>query len=147
MCGIAGVLNNNGTPVDRDQLVEMCDVIAHRGPDDSGVYVAGSVGLGNRRLSIIDLEGGHQPIHNAAKTSCIVYNGELYNYRQLRSELEAADHRFQTQSDTEVVLASYEAWGVDCVKRFNGIFAFAIWDAPLRKLFLAWLEACSGARD
>ncbi|MFQ5510884.1 MAG: asparagine synthase (glutamine-hydrolyzing) [Candidatus Krumholzibacteriia bacterium] len=137
MCGIAGVLNHDGTPVDRDLLTTMCDVIAHRGPDDAGVFADGPVGLGNRRLSIIDLEGGHQPICNAAGTACIVYNGELYNYRELRSELEAAGCRFQTQSDTEVVLESYEAWGVDCVMRFNGIFALAVWDAPRRRLFLA----------
>ncbi len=137
MCGIAGVLNHDGTPVDRGLLAKMCDVIAHRGPDDAGVFVDGAVGLGNRRLSIIDLEGGHQPIHNAGRTAWIVYNGELYNYRELRDALEATGYRFQTQSDTEVALASYEVWGTDCVQRFNGIFAFAVWDVPRRKLFLA----------
>lgn len=118
-------------------LASMCDVIRHRGPDDSGVHIDGSLGLGNRRLSIIDVAGGHQPISTPDGTKWIVYNGELYNYRELRSELEPNGYAFQTQSDTEVVLAAYETWGVDCVRHFNGIFGFAIWDAPKRRLFLA----------
>jgi asparagine synthase (glutamine-hydrolysing) len=136
MCGIAGIWQEHGT-VDRALLDSMCDVIRHRGPDDSGVYIDDHIGLGNRRLSIIDIDGGHQPISNAEKTHWIVYNGELYNYRELRSELEEKGYRFQTASDTEVVLGAFDIWGANCVKRFNGIFAFAIWDTKNRRLFLA----------
>jgi asparagine synthase (glutamine-hydrolysing) len=136
MCGIAGIWSEKGG-IDRRVLESMCDVIAHRGPDDSGVYIDDHVGIGSRRLSIIDIEGGHQPIANAAKTHWIVYNGELYNYRELRRQLEDAGYTFQTATDTEVVLGAFDVWGADCVTRFNGIFAFAIWDTEHGRLFLA----------
>lgn len=136
MCGITGIWSEHGG-IDRRLLESMCDVIEHRGPDDSGVFLDGQIGLGSRRLSIIDLDGGHQPIANGDRTHWIVYNGELYNYRELRAELEDNGYDFQTASDTEVVLGAFDVWGADCVKRFNGIFAFAIWDTRNRRLFLA----------
>lgn len=136
MCGIAGIHSFDGSRVDETLLKSMCDSIEHRGPDDWGTHVEPGVGLGNRRLSIIDLQGGHQPISNGDDSLWVAYNGELYNYRELRDSLSAG-YDFKTQSDTEVVLAAYAKWGVDCVKRFNGIFAFSIWDRERRQLFLA----------
>ena len=115
----------------------MTDVMSHRGPDGSGYFAHGPIGLGHRRLSIIDLEGGSQPISNEDDTLQIVFNGEIYNFIELRTELEAAGHRFKTRSDTEVIVHAYEQWGDDCVSRFNGIFAFAMWDAQRQRLFLA----------
>lgn len=137
MCGIAGIFHFNGSPVDVAQLRRMTDVISHRGPDGSGFFSAGPVGLGHRRLSIIDLEGGSQPISNEDDSIQIVFNGEIYNFIELRSELEAAGHRFKTRSDTEVIVHAYEQWGDSCVGRFNGIFSFALWDAPRQCLFIA----------
>jgi asparagine synthase (glutamine-hydrolysing) len=115
----------------------MCRTIVHRGPDDEGIFVDGTVGLGMRRLSIIDVTGGHQPIQNEDGTVRVVFNGEIYNYRTLRSELQRDGHQFRTQTDTEVIVHAYEEDGVDCVKRFNGIFAFALWDASSRRLLIA----------
>jgi asparagine synthase (glutamine-hydrolysing) len=115
----------------------MCDAILHRGPDDAGYYVDGDLGMGMRRLSIIDLAGGHQPIANAAGTKHIVFNGEIYNFRELREALAKQGHRFATHSDTEVILKQFEQDGPDCVHRFNGMFAFSIWDAEKRELFIA----------
>jgi asparagine synthase (glutamine-hydrolysing) len=115
----------------------MTDTIIHRGPDDEGIFSDGKVGLGMRRLSIIDVAGGHQPIENEDGTVRVVFNGEIYNYRTLRSELQGKGHRFRTQTDTEVIVHAYEEHGVDCVKRFNGIFAFALWDAFSGRLFIA----------
>jgi asparagine synthase (glutamine-hydrolysing) len=135
MCGIFGKYAVDG--VTRESLERMAKVLVHRGPDDAGFYTDGSIGLGNRRLSIIDLEGGRQPISNEDGTIWIVFNGEIYNYRQLRDELEARGHRFQTSTDTEVIVHLYEDEGVDCVQQLEGMFAFAIWDAPRRRLFLA----------
>jgi asparagine synthase (glutamine-hydrolysing) len=115
----------------------MCAEIEHRGPDDQGYYLDGPLGLGMRRLSIIDLAGGHQPIASESETRRIVFNGEIYNYRSLRDELQRSGHRFRTKSDTETILHQYEQTGANCVHRLNGMFAFAIWDAPDRLLFLA----------
>ncbi len=115
----------------------MCDVIRHRGPDDEGKFTDDRVGLGVRRLSIIDVEGGHQPIHNEDETVWIVFNGEVYNYVELRQQLEASGHRFYTKSDTEVVVHLYEDRGLDAVSSLRGMFAFALWDRPNRRLLLA----------
>lgn len=115
----------------------MCDVIRHRGPDDEGIHVAAGVGLGMRRLSIIDLAGGRQPIHNEARTIWVVFNGEIYNYRELREELESHGHRFYTSSDTESIVHAYEQWGNDAFRRLRGMFGIALWDGPNRTLLLA----------
>ena len=142
MCGIAGFADrdlNTASRRDTDVVLahRMCDVIRHRGPDDEGVHVEGGVGLGMRRLSIIDLSTGHQPIHNEDETVWLVFNGEIYNYRQLRRELEAAGHRFYTASDTETIVHAYEQWGEDCFKRLRGMFGIALWDRRARTLLLA----------
>jgi asparagine synthase (glutamine-hydrolysing) len=115
----------------------MTDTLAHRGPDGSGVWTAPGVGLGHRRLSIIDLETGDQPMRSADGELALSYNGEVYNFRELRAELEALGHVFATSSDTEVVLASWRQWGPACLARFNGMFAFALYDAAEDCLFLA----------
>ncbi|MHB1241337.1 MAG: asparagine synthase (glutamine-hydrolyzing) [Gammaproteobacteria bacterium] len=135
MCGIAGIVG--GSRCGRDGVGRMLDALRHRGPDDEGLHLAEGVALGQRRLSIIDLEGGHQPIANEDQTLRLVCNGEIYNYRELRKELEAAGHRFSTQSDSEVILHLYESVGERCVGRLRGMFAFAIWDARRRTLFAA----------
>ena len=138
MCGIAGTFNLNGAPVDAENVKRMCDVMAHRGPDDEGVFLDGSVGLGHRRLSIIDLSAaGHQPMFNEDRTIALVFNGEVYNFRELRHHLECLGHYFHSQTDTEVVIHAYEEWGEKCVARFNGMFAFGLWDSGKRQLFLA----------
>ena len=129
MCGIAGVCNLNGGPVPAGLLKSMTDIIAHRGPDGEGHYTDGPVGLGHRRLAVIDLSpAGHQPMTNHSGDVIITYNGEVYNFRELRRELEKLGHTFNSQTDTEVVLRSYEEWGESCIDRFNGMFAFAIYD-------------------
>ncbi|HJU55084.1 MAG TPA: hypothetical protein VJ715_10945, partial [Pyrinomonadaceae bacterium] len=134
MCGIAGfVAGGDGAvgvaPEERARVLDrMCRSIAHRGPDDQGTMVEGAVGLGMRRLSIIDLAGGHQPMSGCAAASSIVFNGEIYNFKELRESLERAGHRFRTNSDTEAILHAYEEHGADCVKHLRGMFAFAIWD-------------------
>jgi asparagine synthase (glutamine-hydrolysing) len=138
MCGIAGALDRSGAPVPLELLRRMSDVIAHRGPDGEGQYADGPVGLANRRLAIIDPRPeGDQPMFDATGDYVITYNGELYNYRELRAELQRDGRRFLTETDTEVVLGAYAAWGPACVERFNGMFAFAIWDRRARELFLA----------
>ncbi|MCB0255199.1 MAG: asparagine synthase (glutamine-hydrolyzing) [Anaerolineae bacterium] len=137
MCGIIGKLSLTSEPITQPLVKAMCDVIAHRGPDDWGAYVCGPVGLGNRRLSIIDLEGGHQPISNEDETIWIVFNGEIYNFPELRQELEQQGHDFRTHTDTEVIVHLYEEHGVDCLQRLNGMFAFALWDEPRQRLFVA----------
>ncbi len=138
MCGIAGLFHT-GTikPVDPQRVERMCDVLAHRGPDGSGVWTGRGVGLGHRRLSIIDIEGSPQPMHSADERCVISFNGEIYNYRALRRELEERGAKFRTEGDTEVILAAWERWGVDCVKHLHGMFAFAIYDHRDRTLFLA----------
>lgn len=138
MCGIAGAIHTAAiAPPTADLLERMAARLRHRGPDGSGVWVEGGAGLAHRRLSIIDLDGGAQPMHSADGAHVIVFNGEIYNFAELRSELEGKGHRFHTRSDTEVMLAAYRAWDVRCVERFNGMFAFALWDRERRRLFAA----------
>jgi asparagine synthase (glutamine-hydrolysing) len=135
MCGICGWYSEDG--VRRADLLLMLQSIAHRGPDDEGIYLDGCIGLGNRRLSIIDLPGGKQPISNEDGSIWVVYNGEIYNHRRLRQELVAQGHHFRTNSDTEVIVHLYEELGDRCVERINGMFAFAIWDVRQQRLLLA----------
>ena len=145
MCGIAGASwTNEGEPLAEAVLRRMTGVLSHRGPDDDGHYfssnggsTAGGAALGHRRLSIIDLAGGHQPLSNEDGSVWIAFNGEVYNYRELQPQLEALGHRFRTSSDTECIVHAYEQWGHDCVQHLRGMFAFAIWDDRHRKLFLA----------
>ena len=126
MCGISGIFDRAGEPVNKELLERMTSAIHHRGPDGQGYFVHGGTGVGHRRLSIIDVAGGSQPISNEDGTLHVVFNGEIYNYIELRKELLAFGHRFKTVSDTEVIVHAYEQWGNDCVNRFNGMFAFAI---------------------
>ena len=138
MCGLAGIFESRSqAPIDRALLRRMTDSQSHRGPDDSGYFTAPGVGLGHRRLSIIDLSGGHQPLFNEDGSVVVVYNGEIYNFQDLVEELSAAGHVFRTHCDTEVVVHAWEEWGEDCVQRFRGMFAFALWDANRETLFLA----------
>lgn len=138
MCGIAGMIGIEPAYCAHAWDVhQMCQTLAHRGPDDEGIYVRGRAGLGMRRLSIIDLSTGHQPIHNEEQNLWVVFNGEIYNFPELRPELEARGHRFYTNSDTEVIVHLYEEHGVDCVKKLRGMFAFALWDQRKEKLLLA----------
>ncbi|MEA3052525.1 MAG: hypothetical protein QOG72_1428, partial [Sphingomonadales bacterium] len=138
MCGIAGLFHVSvPKPVDPKRVGAMADSLAHRGPDGGGVWTAPGVGLGHRRLSIIDLATGDQPMRSADGTLALSYNGEIYNFREVRADLEALGHRFRTESDTEVVLAGWRQWGPDCLARFNGMFAFALYDSDSDCLFLA----------
>ena len=137
MCGIAGMVGPTGETVDAADVRRMCRTIVHRGPDDEGTYVQGQVGLGMRRLSIIDLSGGRQPIHNEDKSIWIVFNGEIYNFPELRRDLEARGHQFYTHTDTEVIVHLYEEMGSDCVKKLRGMFAVALYDFNNRTLLLA----------
>ena len=137
MCGIVGIVRNDSSGVDQALLSRMCAAIRHRGPDDDGFYFNDSVGLAMRRLSIIDLKSGQQPIHNQDRTAWIVFNGEIYNYRELREQLEKLGHTFYTNSDTEAIIHAYDQYGADCPKHLRGMFAFAIWDERTQELFLA----------
>src|SRR5438105_7623534 len=147
MCGIAGFADSTfaGRPdagasrldAEFNLVHRMCDVIRHRGPDDEGIHVEPGVGLGMRRLSIIDLAGGRQPIHNEDKTLWVVFNGEIYNFPDLRWELEARGHQFYTHSDTEVIVHLYEEMGSDCIQKLRGMFAIALYDANRNLLLLA----------
>jgi len=137
MCGIAGVVDLTAGGVRRDALERMTRLLEHRGPDDEGCVVLGPVGLGHRRLSIIDLGGGHQPMSTEDGTLHIVFNGEIYNFPEVRAELVRLGETFRTRSDTEVILKAYRVWGVDALARLNGMFAFAIWDEPRQLLFAA----------
>ena len=137
MCGICGIYMFREVSVPVDLLQRMTSILSHRGPDGDGRYIGERVGLGHRRLSIIDLQGGAQPIANEDDTIHVVFNGEIYNFIELRKELESKGHIFRTSSDTEVIVHGYEQWGIDCVTRFNGIFAFALWDDRSKRLFLA----------
>ncbi|MEP6346658.1 MAG: XrtA/PEP-CTERM system amidotransferase [Parasphingorhabdus sp.] len=138
MCGIAGIFHlETAKPVDPDRLRKMTDSLTHRGPDGSGIWTAPGVGLGHRRLSIIDLEGGAQPMLTPDEAQVLSFNGEIYNFQEVRSELESRGHQFQTDSDSEVILYAWRQWGVDCLKRLNGMFAIAIYDQRTRQLFLA----------
>jgi asparagine synthase (glutamine-hydrolysing) len=138
MCGIAGVMKFGGDArADAGAVRQMCAAMAHRGPDDDGFYTDGLVALGMRRLSIIDVAGGHQPISNETGTVWIVFNGEIYNHSDLRKDLEARGHHYRTNSDTETIVHLYEEYGRDCVNHLRGMFAFAIWDREKRLLFVA----------
>jgi asparagine synthase (glutamine-hydrolysing) len=137
MCGIAGIVDLQGRPADRSLLECLCARLVHRGPDEEGFYVHGPVGLGQRRLSIIDLSGGHQPLANEDGTVWVAFNGEIYNFRELRAGLRQRGHRFATDSDTEVIVHGYEEYGERCVEHFRGMFAFALWDEGRRRLLLA----------
>jgi asparagine synthase (glutamine-hydrolyzing) len=137
MCGIVGIVNNRGGEAGRGILERMNRAILHRGPDDDGFYLNGNVGLAMRRLAIIDIAHGKQPIHNADKTKWIVYNGEVYNYQEIRADLDKRGHKFYTNSDTEAIVHLYEEYGEDCVQHMRGMFAFAIWDEREKELFIA----------
>jgi asparagine synthase (glutamine-hydrolysing) len=138
MCGIAGIVQTHPDgAIDNAVVHRMCEAIVHRGPDDEGIFVKAGIGLGMRRLSIIDLAGGHQPIFNEDKTIWIVYNGEVYNFPELRDELEKRGHHFSTHTDTEMIVHLYEDLGADCVKKLRGMFAFALYDERRGKLLLA----------
>lgn len=138
MCGIAGIFHlTTPKPVDPLRIERMCDAIAHRGPDGHGVWTGPGVGLGHRRLSIIDLEGSPQPMASADGRAILIFNGEIYNYRELREELRALGAEFRTDGDSEVILAAWQRWGPECLPRLNGMFAFAIYDQEARTLFLA----------
>src|SRR5947199_1780855 len=138
MCGIAGQFNfQRREPAERETILAMARSIAHRGPDDEGFFIAGPVGLGFRRLSIIDLAGGHQPMSDAEETVWIIFNGEIYNYRELRAELRSKRHQFRTNSDTEVIVHGYKEWGTEVFNRLNGMFGVAIWDVQKEHLILA----------
>ncbi len=133
MCGICGTVGL----ANQDLLKKMCRIMFRRGPDDEGYFIDKNIGLGIRRLSIIDLETGHQPIHNEDRSVWIVYNGEIYNFKELKHNLESKGHRFYTESDTEVIVHLYEEYGKDCVKYLRGMFAFSIWDEKNQRLMLA----------
>ena len=133
MCGICGFTGFE----DKDLLKRMCDVVKHRGPDDEGSFIGNNVNIGMRRLSIIDLKTGHQPIHNEDETIWVVNNGEIYNFQELREVLEGRGHRFYTNSDTEVIVHAYEEYGRGCVNYFKGMFSLAVWDSNKKLLFIA----------
>jgi asparagine synthase (glutamine-hydrolysing) len=138
MCGITGIFDTRSRcEIDRGVLARMNESQHHRGPDEGGLHVEAGVGLGHRRLSIIDVSTGQQPLYNQDRTVCVVFNGEIYNYRDLISELTALGHTFRTRSDTEVIVHAWAQWGEDSVKRFRGMFAFALWDRHRETLFLA----------
>jgi asparagine synthase (glutamine-hydrolysing) len=138
MCGIAGLVAFDRLHLDdRDRVTRMRDVLAHRGPDDAGVFADERAALAHRRLSIVDLAGGHQPLANETNSVWIVFNGEIYNHQDVRAELESRGHQYQTRSDTETIVHAYEQWGDNVVDHLRGMFAFAVWDAPRRRLLLA----------
>jgi asparagine synthase (glutamine-hydrolysing) len=139
MCGINGIAlsGRSSRRLDKELLVRMRDSLVHRGPDDSGLFLEQNVGLGHRRLSIVDVAAGHQPMTNEDGRLQIIYNGEIYNHSDFRAELEAAGHVYQTRCDTETILHLYEEHGERCVQRLRGMFAFAIWDRNKKELFIA----------
>lgn len=141
MCGIVGFIQLDGPPAGQDsettRLRRALDRLRHRGPDGEGVFVDGPLAMGMRRLAVIDIEGGWQPVYNEDGSVAVVYNGEIYNYRELRRELTRLGHRFRTNSDTEVLVHAYEEWGDLFPARLNGMFAFSLWDRRRRKLLLA----------
>src|SRR5919206_2116456 len=138
MCGIAGTINLAGGPAQPAILQRMTDAIAHRGPDGEGYHTDGPLGLGHRRLAIIDLSpAGQQPMATEDGRFLLTYNGEVYNFRELRTELQAAGYHFRSRTDSEVVLKAFAAWGVAALSRFNGMFALALWDREERRLLLA----------
>ena len=138
MCGICGQFNfASDEPVESTTVRHMTNTIAHRGPDDEGYFISGPIGLGFRRLSIIDLAGGHQPMFDAERSVCVIFNGEIYNYKELRVELESCGHRFRTNCDTEVIVHGYKEWGTDVLNQLNGMFGLAIWDFRNKRLVVA----------
>lgn len=138
MCGICGQFNfGTGVPAQRQDIARMANSIVHRGPDDEGYYLSGPVGLGFRRLSIIDLSGGHQPMADSDETVWVIFNGEIYNFQELRRELQSFGHVFRTNADTEVIIHGYKQWGDDVLNRLNGMFGLAIWDTRKKRLVLA----------
>ncbi|MDD5173068.1 MAG: asparagine synthase (glutamine-hydrolyzing) [Patescibacteria group bacterium] len=138
MCGIAGIINLDQKPVDEKKVEKMIKIIKYRGPDDEGYYINGSVGLGHCRLSIIDLsKAGHQPMTNVSRDLWMVYNGEIYNYLELREKLKKIGYQFKSNTDTEVIIYAYKEWGEKCLEKFNGMWAFAIWDDKKQRLFCA----------
>src|SRR5262245_39203721 len=138
MCGITGIFDTRGTrEIDRALLARMNNSQAHRGPDGEGYHLEPGVGLGHRRLSIIDIATGQQPLYNEDRSVVVVFNGEIYNYQELIPELQSLGHVFHTKSDTEVIVHAWEAWGERCVERFRGMFAFALWDRNSETLFIA----------
>ena len=138
MCGIVGIWDSRGKrPIEARVLQRMNESQHHRGPDETGTHLAPGVALGHKRLSIIDLKTGQQPLFNEDRSVVIVYNGEIYNYQELIPELTALGHVFRTRSDTEVVVHAWEQWGEACVDRLRGMFAFALWDERRQTLFLA----------
>src|SRR5208282_790229 len=138
MCGIAGILEfGRDARANAAALREMCSVISHRGPDDDGFYTDGAVGIGMRRLSIVDVAGGHQPLSNEDGSLWIVFNGEIYNHADLRHQLISRGHTYRTHSDTESIVHLYEEYGQDCVQHLRGMFAFVIWDKLRNKIFAA----------
>jgi asparagine synthase (glutamine-hydrolysing) len=137
MCGIAGLVSHGGLAFDaRAHAIAMRDVLVHRGPDEAGLYDDGHATLAHRRLSIVDLRSGQQPLSNEDQTVWVSFNGEIYNHVDVRRELERHGHVYRTRSDTETIVHAYEQWGDECVHRFRGMFAFALWDAPKRRLLL-----------
>lgn len=138
MCGICGIFNfGDGIPVSSEKLFQMTRAITHRGPDDEGFHIEGDIGLGFRRLSIIDISGGKQPMTDSHRTIWVVFNGEIYNFKELRKELESFGFTFRTRSDTEVIVYGYKKWGIDVLEKLNGMFGLAIWDSINRRLVLA----------
>src|SRR5215472_8784854 len=138
MCGICGQFNfGSQAPVRRRNIEAMTKSIAHRGPDDEGYYIAGPLGFGFRRLSIIDLAGGHQPMSDQEESVWVIFNGEIYNFPELKRELEGYGHAFRTKSDTEVIIHGYKQWGDEVLNRLNGMFGLAIWDVGQKRLVIA----------
>ncbi len=138
MCGIFGVWNWDGVPVALEELIAARDTLAHRGPDDAGHYLAGNVGLAHRRLAIVDLSpGGRMPMSNETGEIWATFNGEIYNYRELRDRLISRGHQFRTQTDSETIIHAYEEWGTDSFSMLSGMFAIGIWDGPRRRMVLA----------
>src|SRR5215471_10952909 len=138
MCGICGQFNyQRQEPVDPEAIRSMTRTMFHRGPDDEGYFLSGALGLGFRRLSIIDLSGGHQPMSDFEESVWVVFNGEIYNFPELKSELESRGHRFRTRSDTEVIIHGYKEWGTEVFNHLNGMFGLAIWDVARRRLVVA----------
>jgi len=138
MCGICGQYYfKENCPVSIQTIKRMTDTITHRGPDDEGYHISDSIGLGFRRLSIIDLAGGHQPMSDQQKSVWVIFNGEIYNFPELKTELEGYGHIFKTRSDTEVIVHGYKQWGIDVLNHLNGMFGLAIWDEKKKRLILA----------
>ena len=137
MCGIAGFINLNGEIVNKKILKNMTKIISHRGPDGEGIYIDKNIGLGHRRLSIIDISNkGHQPMSDYSNEIVISYNGEIYNFKEIKKELETLGHKFSSRTDTEVIINSWKEWGEGCIYKFNGMFAFALYDKRVNSLFL-----------